>query len=139
MTPAGYSGTPLPKKLGIKPGSVVALHGAPKDVAKTLGPLPEGVVLRTSSRGQRDLTLWFVSSRSGLERNLAVMAKWGANSGLWILWPKKAAGSGSDLNETIVREAALAAGLVDFKVCAFDAFWSGLRFNARRARVSSES
>jgi len=129
---AGYSGTPLPKKLGIKPGSVVVLHGAPTDVAGTLGDLPTGATLRRSDGGHRDLTLWFVRTRADLERGIARMARLGGEGGLWILWRKKAAAPGTDLSEAIVRQTGLAAGLVDFKICAFDAVWSGLRFSLRR-------
>lgn len=125
---AGYSGVPLPKKLGIKAGSVVGLVQAPPEFEQTLGPLPEGATLRRGLRGSRDLTLWFTRSRRDLERGMKRMRESGANAGLWILWPKKSSGVSSDLSEGVVRDAGLAAGLVDFKISAIDATWSGLRF-----------
>ncbi len=129
---AGYSGTPLPKKLGIKPGSVVALVGAPTGFNKTLGSLPSGVTLRRDMRGQRDLTIWFVKSQRDLERRISRMAELGAN-GMWIAWPKKASGIVSDLSQTLVRQVGLSAGLVDYKVCAIDDTWSGLKFTRRKS------
>ncbi len=129
---AGYSGTPLPKKLGIKPGSVVALLDAPDGFAATLGALPDGVELRWANRGRRDLTIWFVTARSQLERKMERVAA-AATSGLWIAWPKQASGIATDITENVVREAGLAAGLVDHKVAAIDSTWSGLRFARRKA------
>lgn len=131
--PAGYSGTPLPKKLGIKPGFVVLLDGAPDDFERTLGELPEGAAVSRNTKAKRNLTLWFVRSRAELEKRIAKMAACGESSGLWICWPKKTSGVVTDVNETVVRETALANGLVDFKVAAIDATWSGHRFNLRKA------
>jgi hypothetical protein len=129
---AGYSGTPLPKKLDIRAGSVVVLAGAPAGFEETLGPLPEDVRLVRRNRGRRDLTIWFVRSRAELERGVEAMTEHAGGGGLWIAWPKKAGGIASDLAEGFVRQAGLDAGLVDFKVCAIDAAWSGLRFSRRR-------
>lgn len=129
--PAGYSGTPLPRKLGIKEGTRVALIGAPP--AFTLGMLPLGAVARRSARGAADLTLWFVRSRRALEGGVGAMVPRSEGSGLWIVWAKKSSPLAADVNENDVRNAALAAGMVDFKVCAVDPDWSGLRFNRRRA------
>ncbi len=131
---AGYSGTPLPKKLGIKPGSTVALSGAPSDAATTLGALPAGATLRKSALARNDLLLWFVRSRRDLERRVAAMGERAGRDGLWILWPKKASGVKTDVSEPVVRAAGLGAGLVDYKICAFDATWSGLRFARRKGR-----
>jgi CheY-like chemotaxis protein len=131
-TMAGYSGTPLPKKLGIKPNSVVALVGAPPDFVATLGEIPGGVTLRQSARGKCDLALWFTKSRNDLERRVDRMGSF-ARDGLWIIWPKKASGVVTDVSEQVVRETGLAAGLVDYKICAVDETWSGLKF-ARRKR-----
>jgi len=131
---AGYSGTPLPKKLGIKPGSVVALLGAPAGFDKTLGPLPEGAVLRTRVSGRTDLILWFTRRSKVLEGRVKRMAAGVGPGGLWILWPKQASGTPSDLTQAVVRRIGLASGLVDYKVCAVDATWSGLKF-ARRKRA----
>jgi len=131
---AGYSGTPLPKKLGIKAGSVVALVGAPAGFLETLGPVPEGVTLRRQARGRADLILWFTKSRADLDRRIERLGGLlGPGDGLWIIWPKKASGVKTDLTQTVVREAGLASGLVDYKICAVDATWSGLKF-ARRKR-----
>jgi CheY-like chemotaxis protein len=131
---AAYAGTPLPKKLGIREGSVVALVGAPEGFEATLGELPQGAVVRRGMSGQPDVTLWFTTSREELEREIARMGAFAAGGGLWIIWPKKASGVESDLSQTVVREVGLASGLVDFKVCAVDETWSGLRFTQRKAK-----
>lgn len=128
--PAGYSGTPLPRKLGIKEGTRVALIGAPPDF--TVGELPLGAVLRRGARGKADLTLWFVRSLRELTRGARAMVPRSEGSGLWIVWAKKTSPLASDVTETEVRRVALAAGMVDFKVCAIDHDWSGLRFNRRK-------
>jgi hypothetical protein len=129
---APYAGTPLPKKLGIKPGMVVALVDAPDDFEETLGELPEDAVLRRNLRGDPALTLWFVTSRKDLDRRLPRMGRHAPNAGLWICWPKKASGVESDLSQAAVRRAGLDAGLMDFKICAVDETWSGLRFTIPR-------
>ncbi len=131
---AGYSGTPLPKKLGIKANAVVALVDAPPGFENTLGELPEGVTLHRQARGRPGLTLWFTRSRRGLERRIRRMVPLAEKGGLWIVWPKKASEIESNLSETAVRTAGLAAGLVYFKVCAVNATWSGLRFTRPRSR-----
>lgn len=133
-TPAGYSGTPLPKKLGIKPGSVVRIIGAPKGFLETLGALPEGVELRQDSRGRASLTLWFLPNLEVLERGMQAMAASLEEGSLWMIWPKKTSGMTTDLTQLEVREAGLAAGLVDYKVCAVDATWSGLLFTWRKGQ-----
>jgi hypothetical protein len=126
----GYSGTPLWRKLGVRPGATVALVGTPEGFV--LGDLPEGVTLRRSARGAADLTVWFVPSRAVLEGRIVSMSPRAANSGLWIAWPKRTSPLATDLSDEIVRRTAIANGLVDFKVCAIDADWSGLRFNRRK-------
>jgi hypothetical protein len=128
----GYSGTPLPRKLGIKPGSTLALVRAPQDFEATLGELPEGVEIRKSTRGTVDLAVWFPRSRADLVDRLDAMEHLVGDGTLWIAWPKKSSGVATDLTEPIVREAGLAAGLVDSKICAIDETWSGLRFTRRR-------
>ncbi len=130
--PAGYSGTPLPKKLGIKPDSTVALVDAPEDFERTLGTLPEGARVRRSTRGASDVALWFVLSRGEYAKGLHAWARRDDWHALWICWPKKASGVLTDLGDEPVRRLALAAGLVDSKVCAIDATWSGLRFTRRK-------
>ena len=132
--PAGYSGTPLPKKLGIKPGSMVALVGAPRDFRRTLGPLPERARLRAGAGKACTLTLWFTRSRKDLKQGIKRMARQAAQGPVWILWPKQASGLATDLGGQVVSEAGLAAGLVDYKVCAVDATWSGLVFARRKQR-----
>ena len=125
----GYSGTPLPKKLGIKPGAVVALVGAPDDFRTTLGAIPDGVQFRNKPGAPASLTLWFLRSRRDLDRSIAKMVR--CEGPVWMIWPKKASGVQTDLTERDVREVGLAAGLVDYKVCAVDATWSGLLFKRR--------
>jgi CheY-like chemotaxis protein len=134
---AGYSGTPLPKKLGVKPNSTVALVGAPKDFEKTLGELPEGVRLKKRADGACDLVVWFVRMRAELYDRIKEMSELTGDAGadgLWIAWPKKASGVASDMTENVVRETGLASGLVDYKICAIDATWSGLKFARRKTK-----
>ena len=130
---AGYSGTPLPRKLGIKPGYAVALVGAPDDFERTLGELPSDVTLRRRAQGRCDLIVWFVGSSRDLERRVARYGAKAGAGGLWICWPKKASGVVSDLSERVVREAGLAHGLVDYKIASIDQTWSGLRFTRRKS------
>jgi hypothetical protein len=128
MPTAGYSGTPLVKKLGIKPGATLGLIGAPEDFDATLGQLPDGVAVRRRLRGQLDVIVAFYMDRAALERRLpALRGALQPAGGLWIAWPKRASGIASDLSDNVVRELGLAAGLVDNKVCAIDEVWSGLR------------
>jgi hypothetical protein len=133
---AGYSGTPLPKKLEIKEDTRVALVGAPADFPATLGALPRGAKLhRGIARGPRDLTIWFVTSRRQLEGDLrrnAPPRNVEPPGHLWIAWPKKASGVVTDLTEDVLREVILPFGMVDRKVCAIDQTWSGLLFSWRR-------
>ena len=129
---AGYSGTPLPKKLGIKENATVALVNAPRGFGKTLGDLPDGAVLREGARGKPDLVIWFVAQRKDLDRRLGTMSTLFGRDGLWIAWPKKASGVATDVTENDVRREGLAAGLVDYKICAIDATWSGLKFARRK-------
>jgi len=126
-----YAGTPLPRKLGIKTGSVVSLAGAPEGFEATLGHLPPGATLHRHSQEDPDLILWFTTSRAQLEQGISEMAERADRGGLWIIWPKKSAGLESDLAQTVVRRVAMAAGLVDFKVCSVDETWSGLRFTQK--------
>jgi hypothetical protein len=129
---AGYSGTPLSQKLGIKEGARVALVRAPDGFEDTLLPLPDRVVLRAQARGVQDVLVFFATRRAELERRFASFARAITPAGgLWIAWPKKTAGVATDLTENVVREVGLAHGLVDNKVCAVDDTWSGLRFVLR--------
>jgi hypothetical protein len=129
----GYSGTPLPKKLGIKPNATVWLAGAPAGFRALLGHLPDGAALRTRAGGSPDLIVWFVRSSSDLEARIGKMAAAIGRDGLWIAWPKKMSPlAAPDLTQTEVRRAGLAIGLVDYKICAVDADWSALKFARRR-------
>jgi hypothetical protein len=130
--PAGYSGTPLPKKLEIKEGYRVALVNAPREFRRTLGRLPPGATLGRDVDESRDLTIWFVKARKDLETNLARYAPRRGEGSLWMAWPKKASGVASDITEDVLREVILPHGLVDRKVCAIDRTWSGLLFSWRR-------
>jgi hypothetical protein len=137
---AGYSGTPLPKKLGIKPGTRLGLVGAPEDFPQTLGALPDGVAPRRVGRNkdQFDVIVCFARSSKELVQALpALPARLDPAGGLWIAWPKKSAAKSAalptDLTEGEVRARGLATGLVDNKVCAIDDTWSGLRFVVRLA------
>ena len=126
---AGYSGTPLARKLGIKPGARVALVRAPDGFAHTLDPLPDGTRLRTQARATQDVVLFFATRLAELERRFDSLAHAIApNGGLWIAWPKRTSNVATDLRESVVREVGLTHGLVDNKVCAVDDTWSGLRF-----------
>ncbi len=127
----GYAGTPLNTKLGIKPGYTVSLVGAPSGFRQTLGELPENVIFRDGVRGQSNLTLWFAKSRRELEERMQHMRVFSRKAGLWILWPKQTSAFQTDLGQAVVREAGLAAGMVDFKICSIDKTWSGLRFTLR--------
>jgi hypothetical protein len=125
---AGYSGTPLPRKLGIKPGARLALLRAPDGFDETLGELAPGVVMRRRARGPLDVIVAFFLDRRELELRMpALRAALDPAGGLWIAWPKRASGVATDITEHVVRDLALAAGLVDNKVCAIDDVWSGLR------------
>jgi hypothetical protein len=126
--PAGYSGTPLARKLGIKEGHVVALLGAPNGFAAELEGLPDGVNVGTAARGTNDVIVSFHTERADLERRVPkLLDALDVDGGLWIAWPKKASKVPTDITEDTVREVFLPLGLVDNKVCAIDDIWSGLR------------
>jgi hypothetical protein len=131
---SGYSGTPLPKKLGIREGARLALVGAPAAfLESTLAPLPDQVELRARARGPLDVIVFFTKSRAELERRFGKLASALDPAGaLWIAWPKRASGVPTDLTEDTLREVGLPQGLVDTKVCAIDDTWSGLRFVIRK-------
>ena len=129
----GYSGTPLPTKLGIKPGSRVLLTGAPERFAEdTLGPLPGVELHRRAGRSPYDVVLAFAPDLRTLQQRFGpARERLTTAGGLWVAWPKRSSGLATDLDENVVRDFGLATGLVDNKVCAIDAIWSGLRFVVR--------
>jgi hypothetical protein len=134
--PAGYSGTPLVKKLGIKEDSHVALLNAPRDLRATLGSLPAGVHLadELDGAGPFDVVVFFTMSREELAAAFGRIARrLVPNGGFWVAWPKRASKLATNMTENVAREVGLEAGLVDNKVCAIDATWSGLRFVFRLA------
>jgi hypothetical protein len=126
-----YSGTPLLKKLGIKANSSLALVDAPDGFGVSIGPLPEGATIWEKSGRRADLTMWFVRSSKELSRGIRKIAADLDQGLIWIAWPKKTSTIASDLSQVAVRSVGLANGLVDFKVCAIDATWSGLLFKRR--------
>jgi hypothetical protein len=129
---AGYSSTPLPKKLGIKESHRIVFLDAPSNFDEILGGLPSNVKILSAPRAPIDLAVLFVISEEKLWAQFEKLATMLSPAGmLWIAWPKKASGVETDLNETIVRSTGLAVGLVDNKVCAIDDTWSGLRFVIR--------
>jgi hypothetical protein len=148
--PAGYSGTPLPKKLGIKPGARVGLAGAPDGFGALLEPLPDGARVEASApaagaagavlprtglpgTGPFDVIVFFTAEQAELAGRLSELrARMAPAAGLWIAWPKRASRVPTDMTEDVIREIALPTGLVDNKVCAIDQVWSGLRLVIRR-------
>ena len=132
---AGYSGTPLVKKLGIKEGHELALIGAPDGFADTLGKLPNGVVPRLDLRTSAplDVIVFFTANRAALVKRFKDLAgRLATAGGLWIAWPKKASGLATDVTENLLREIILPTGYVDTKVCAISEVWSGLKFVLRK-------
>jgi hypothetical protein len=129
---AGYSGTPLAKKLGIKPGSAIFVVAAPAHYDELLAPLPEGVK-RVRKIDDADVAHFFETSRPRLDKDLrAAVSKMQQDAAIWISWPKKAAKVETDITEDTIREVALPLGLVDIKVCAVDETWSGLKLVIRK-------
>ena len=128
----GYSGTPLPQKLGIKEKFRVALVDAPADVKSELRPALASCEIAKDGRGPLDFAILFVKSRAELKNQFARVSRQLAPAGmLWVSWPKKSSGLPSDLDENVVRKIGLDAGLVDVKVCAVTEVWSGLKFVIR--------
>jgi len=129
-----YSATPLPRKLGIRPGAVVAFLDAPEGFGDRLGPLPDGVVVRRRAQGELDVIVLFVTSASRLAARFGAAERALApDGGLWVAWPKKTAGVPTDLDFETVQRTGLEAGLVDNKVAAIDAVWTSVRFVVRLA------
>ena len=129
---AGYSGTPLPKKLGVKPNQRIALVNAPTDFAKVLGRLPENAAIVKRLNGPLDLILLFVDREQTLTKQFPILAnKLQSNGMIWVAWPKKSSGVATDLVFEKVQRIGLDSGLVDVKICAVDDVWSGLKFVIR--------
>ena len=132
---AGYSATPLPQKLGIKPAARVVLLGAPPGFDDVLVPLTDGVEVRRRRSPSADVIVTFITSRATLARQMPALGSDVFPAGsLWVAWPKRASGVPTDITEDTIREVALPLGLVDNKVCAITEVWSGLRLVWRRDR-----
>jgi hypothetical protein len=134
-TTTGYSGTPLAKKLGIRANSRLYLQAAPADYGKLVAPLPAGV--RTVSRidATTDIIHLFATRRAALRTLLRdTLNAMRPDAIVWVSWPKRVAGVPTDITEDVIRELALPMNLVDIKVCAVDATWSGLKLMVRKAK-----
>lgn len=130
---AGYSGTPLAKKLGINADSHVLFVGAPEEFPRLLEPLPAGVVFESEAGPQIDVAHIFVTRKEELARHLsALRKKLGPAAALWVSWPKRASKVATTVTEDTIRELALPLGFVDIKVCAVSAVWSGLKLVVRK-------
>ena len=130
---AGYSGTPLLQKLGIKPGLIVVTINAPKNYRRLLGTIPEGVTFSDRLKPGSSFVHLFITKRGELATRLSVLREKIANSGtVWVSWPKRSSGVPTDVTEDVVRAVALPLGFVDVKVCAIDETWSGLKLMVRR-------
>ena len=130
---AGYFGTPLAVKLGIKPGYTVSALHAPGDFAALLEPIPSGVHLSTRLSASTDLIVAFYDKRTSLERDVPRLRKAAfPDRSVWLAWPKKASGRPTDITEHVIRDVVLPTGLVDVKVCAIDATWTGFKCVVRR-------
>lgn len=132
---AGYSGTPLPKKLGIREGDLVSAIGAPNHFGELVAPLPSGVRVRADlrARGPYDVIVVFARSESEMRKRFdRARVRLQPSGGLWVAWPKQSSSMATELRESHVRAYGLSTGLVDNKICAIDEDWSGLRFVVRR-------
>ena len=130
---AGYSGTPLPQKLGIKPGTVVIAINAPTNYRRLLGKLPSSVQFSKSAKSRAEFVHLFTPNRKELDHQLSILRRKISDTGtIWVSWPKKSAGVATDITEDTIRKIALPLGLVDVKVCAVDETWSGLKLMIRR-------
>ncbi|HUL94968.1 MAG TPA: hypothetical protein VLT89_03095 [Usitatibacter sp.] len=131
--PAGYSGTPLAAKLGIKAGSKVAVKGAPRNYRELLAPVPAGVTFGARASSATDVVHIFSAARGELASELPrLLASLRPDAAIWVSWPKKASKVPTDVTEDTIRGVALPLGLVDVKVCAADETWSGLKLVVRK-------
>jgi hypothetical protein len=130
---AGYSGTPLPQKLGIKPGLTVVTINAPINYRRLLGTIPEGVTFSDRLKPDSSFVHVFIKKRSELEKRLPVLREKIADTGtVWGSWPKRSSGVPTDVTEDVVRDVALLLGFVDLKICGVDETWSRLKLMVRR-------
>jgi len=129
---AGYAGTPLPKKLGVKGDTCLTLVNSPQGFENVLGELPEGVKISHGLDKPGPVVLWFVRSRVELETGIEEIGDKAGAGRIWIIWPKKASGVKSDLSQNLVRRIGLDSGLVDYKIASIDQTWSGLCFTLRK-------
>lgn len=127
-----HSGVSLVKKLGLKPGSTISLIEAPDNIKSILGKLPDGATMVAHTRKACDFILWFVRCQRDLDRRIDAISRRVGDGNVWIVWPTKTTSLKSDLTSDIIRTTGLDHGLVDFKVCAVDETWSGLRFATRK-------
>lgn len=129
---AGYAGTPLQKKLGVREKSRILLLDAPRNFSKTLGSLPTGAQLLTDINEEMDIIICFTDSREKLNQRIKQLALRAEYASLWLAWPKKTSQLSTDLSQPVIRQAGLSAGLVDYKICSIDKTWSGLLFTRRK-------
>jgi hypothetical protein len=135
---AGYSGTPLPQKLGIKPGLMVVTINAPANYRRLLGQLPDHVNFSNRVTSNSIFVHLFTTNLNELQRRLSILRnKLSDNGAVWVSWPKKSSGISTDVTEDVIREIALPLGFVDIKVCAVDETWSGLKLMIRRENRKS--
>ena len=132
---SGYSGTPLPEKLGLKPGMILVVIDAPDNYRKLLAPIPSGVNFATRPTGSTKLVHLFARRRTELANQLSILRrKIAEDAAVWVSWPKRASGVATDITEDVIRSIALPLVFVDVKVCAVDETWSGLKLMIRRER-----
>jgi len=135
---AGYSGTPLPQKLGIKPGLTVVTINAPANYRRLLGQIPDSVTFSERLKSGSSFVHLFTSRRSEMQKKMSILRdKISDNGAIWVSWPKKSSGISTDVTEDVIREIALPLGFVDIKVCAVDETWSGLKLMIRRENRKS--
>ncbi|PYL95866.1 MAG: DUF3052 domain-containing protein [Verrucomicrobia bacterium] len=136
---AGYSGTPLPQKLGIKPGLMVVTINPPANYRRLLGQIPDSVTFSERLKSGSSFVHLFTSRRSEIQKKMSILRdKISDNGAIWVSWPKKSSGISTDVTEDVIREIALPLGFVDIKVCAVDETWSGLKLMIRRENRKSK-
>ncbi len=136
---AGYSGTPLPQKLGIKPGLMVVTINPPANYRRLLGQIPDSVTFSERLKSGSSFVHLFTSRRSEMQKKMSILRdKISDNGAIWVSWPKKSSGISTDVTEDVIREIALPLGFVDIKVCAVDQTWSGLKLMIRRENRKSK-